>query len=352
MAATQPTRRPWHSGDDGIWANAPAGADAESAPSDGEKDAGHLTNTGLTSGRLNWFHALLGEWFQRVRDTLLPQHEDAGGHSNVTIIGTAASTKCTITSSAGEAASTKLLNFVDADGAQGGSIDKEGDAIFRTLEVGHATNGAAGVTKLLVKGDNGDAASDRLIRANETGGTEMFGVWADGSVVAAGKARALGWLEAAGTVDLGPGDFSPLSPYAGDALEFHRTYGTVSGDEYMISRNADTTPRYFISGRVPIPRGSTVSAIYVRMDRIVAGQTCLMDLRYKEFNTSLSASVSTCGGSGAGTGARTESTTGLSHLVPSAANDPRHYYVLLTLDNQNEVVGNAIKFIGCEIAYG
>lgn len=144
MSATQPTRRPWHSVDDGIWANAAGAGDTESAPSNGEKDAGALNGTGLTSGRFNWLMACMAEWFQRVRDTLLPQHTDAGKHTNVVCIGTVDTTKLQVAGTGADAGATYLTEWkVSEAGAQLGYMDCTGT--FYAVAVG-ASGAIAGAT--------------------------------------------------------------------------------------------------------------------------------------------------------------------------------------------------------------
>lgn len=144
MSATQPTRRPWHSGDDGIWANAAGAGDTESAPSNGEKDAGAVNGTGLTSGRFNWLMACMAEWFQRVRDSLLPQHTDAGKHTNVVCIGTVDTTKLQVAGTGADAGATYLTEWkVSEAGAQLGYMDCTGT--FYAVAVG-ASGAIAGLT--------------------------------------------------------------------------------------------------------------------------------------------------------------------------------------------------------------
>ena len=118
MSATEPTRNNWDSGDDGLWADAAASGDAESAPNDSEKGAGHVNNTGFTSGRANYLWAMVGEWFQRIRDTLLPEHTNSGGHWEVDITGASLSPKLTVTANASDLAATRLItanNHVPAE---------------------------------------------------------------------------------------------------------------------------------------------------------------------------------------------------------------------------------------------
>lgn len=142
--ATQPTRRPWHSGTDAIWASSAAAGDVESAPSDGAKIAGAVNNTGLTSGRFNWLMAACAEWFQMIRAVLLPQHTDAGKHTNVVCIGTVDTTKLQIAGTGADAGATYLLEMkVSEAGAQLGYFDCTGT--FYAVAVG-ASGAIAGLT--------------------------------------------------------------------------------------------------------------------------------------------------------------------------------------------------------------
>lgn len=87
MSVTALTRALWHSVTDAIWADSAAAGDVESVPADGEIIAGHLNNTGLTSGRANYLHAFLAELGQKFRDVVYPQHTDAGAHFEVQCTG-------------------------------------------------------------------------------------------------------------------------------------------------------------------------------------------------------------------------------------------------------------------------
>jgi len=82
--ATDITNIPVHSGTDATWASSAAASDVVSAPSDGEVIAGHVNNTGYTSGRANWLWQSFSQLYKRVRDSLLPQHTDAGAHTGIT----------------------------------------------------------------------------------------------------------------------------------------------------------------------------------------------------------------------------------------------------------------------------
>lgn len=351
MSATQPTRRPWDSGDDGLWADAAAAADAESAPNNAEKGAGHVQNTGYTSGRANWLWAMVAEWLQMVRDVLLPQHADNGDHVAVVVTPSAAGqVDLDAKSNAGDAATDVKIQVQDTGPAVSFSVNSRGDVDGRAFSGrsgqfnGDGSTGVAG--KLKATANAGDADSVEQVQVVDQAAATVTKIYSTGYV------QASGFGENARTLHLGPGDFEPLNPFGGvDNQNFERAYGAGAGAEYLRSVNADSTQRYFISRTIPIPRGCKVTDLYLRMHRYAAGEECTVDLRYKDFDNSSSTSAATVGGSGATTGEHTENNTGLALTVPDGSLDKRHYYAILVLDNNGEVVGNAIRFMGCEIVY-
>lgn len=348
--ATEPTENFWHSGTDALWASSAAVADASSAANDGEKIAGHLNNTGYTSGRANWAWNTVADWLQRVRDTLLPQHADNGDHVAVVVTPSAAAQiDLDAKSHAGDAATDIKLQVRNAAAAVSFSVNSQGDADGRAFSGRSGQfngDGTASVTgKLKASANAADADSIEQFQLVDQAAATVVKMYSTGYV------QASGFGENARTLHLGPGDFEPLSPFAGDSTNFDRAYGNADGTEYLRSANADSTRRFFISKSIPVPRGSKITDVYVRMERFVAGQECLVDLRYKDFDDDLSASATTAGSSGATTGEGTESSTGLTLVVPDGSLDKRSYYAVLALDNDGSVVGDAIRFIGLELVY-
>lgn len=131
-SVTTPTRRPYHSGTDALWGSSPAVGDTESIPSNGEIIAGHGHTNGITSGRMNWLGAMVGEWFQTIRNALFPQHTDAGGHWEVDVTGGSGNNKLEIYGVSGEAGGTPLIIGYDDTGTPSEvfSVHKDGDASF------------------------------------------------------------------------------------------------------------------------------------------------------------------------------------------------------------------------------
>lgn len=331
MAATQPVRRPWDSVDDGLWADAAAAADAESAPSNGEKGAGHVQNTGYTSGRANWLWAAVAEWLQRVRDTLLPQHTDAGGHTDVTVVGASGSPKLTITSSSGEAASIKMIDANDADGELGFSVDKEGDVVCRTQQVGDVTAGvgAAGdVVKLDVESTDTDAAATKQIRLLNTAGDVAFAVTTAGVVLDTG------------TLEWGPVDFSGISLADRAAIE-----QVVTGEHLYASPNDATT--YYAHARVHLTPGEQIQGISLHGNRPTAGgQTLVLSLR-RRTPTQVGSTEVGAVTLGAGTGEISTASGAVTYTIVAG----EVYYWRLALNNNTAGGGNQILFRGIDVDY-
>lgn len=155
MGMTTPTRKPYHTGTDALWASSAAAGDVESTPSDAEKIAGHVQNTGLTSGRANWLTATVGEWFKRIRDGLFLQHTDTGGHYEISATGAATVAKITTTADAGDSSSTAQVQVKNSGGTTVWKVANDGVIIAN----GHAVILPSDLTPLdfsdtAVGGDN------------------------------------------------------------------------------------------------------------------------------------------------------------------------------------------------------
>lgn len=129
MGITTPTRKPYNTSDDGLWANAAAAGDVESVPSNGEIDAGHVQNTGYTSGRANWLTATIGEWFQTIRDTLFPQHNDDGDHFEVSVVAGSGNVPVTIEANAASAGTVANILGKNAAGSTTFTVRGDGRVI-------------------------------------------------------------------------------------------------------------------------------------------------------------------------------------------------------------------------------
>ena len=125
-SATEPTRKPWHSGTDAIWADSAGSGDTESSPSNAEIIAGHVHGTGFTSGRANWLWAMAAEWLQKVRDVLLPQHTDTGDHWEIDVSGAATSPKLTVKANASDLAATRLITARDHTNTEVHYVTRDG----------------------------------------------------------------------------------------------------------------------------------------------------------------------------------------------------------------------------------
>ena len=287
--ATEPTRNLWDSGDDGIWADAAAAGDAESSPSNGEKGAGHVQGTGYTSGRANYLWATVAEWLQRVRDTLLPQHTNAGTHVGIT------------------------TNTITASGASSGG------------------------PKVLVESEAGDVNGQGQVVVEDQAGTSALIVTSRGLVI--GR-----------VVDIyGPGDFQPMSAADATAISRGTDGGTVkeavtdSTTYYLIGRALRCAPGHKIKeAHLAITRPSNAGQ-YARLhlyrkDWNVATGTA-EDLDTGSGNTYLAEA-------GTGTGVQSVADTTLN--VALTTTEATVYYPVIELDNNGsadeiELVG--VKFL-------
>lgn len=200
MSATEPTRKPWHSGTDAIWADSAAVADAESAPSNGEIVAGHVEGTGLTSGRANWLFAAMAEWLQRVRDTLLPQHTDSGDHVTVRVTPSASGQlDMDLRQHASDAASLVKWRLASSDAATvHASVSQDRLAHsgeVRTPKIAAGNTTAAAAYLQVVVNDPGTSDSLLEVRNESTGvcDADIDGAWRTsyaGAYVALGHKKA------------------------------------------------------------------------------------------------------------------------------------------------------------------
>lgn len=313
MAATEPTRKPWHSTTDALWASSAVAGDTESTPTDGEIVAGHVNGTGYTSGRANWLWAAVSEWFQKVRDVLFPQHDDSGGHTDVTVTGASGGTKLQITSTSGEASATRSLDIVDADGEMGAWVEKKGDATVRKLDVGDYTSGdASGAVKLQIHTTFGDAGTLEQVQLLRNPGVRTFSVDSDGYVVASGGVRADAgvWTTQNITLGLSPAEFHCASDVAGTNNSSGVYY--IEGTIYNGLMNAaDTTTRRVMAQEHRLNEGDEITAVTLYANRTAGSIT--LRLKNKSGPSTIQ-NVGSCTIS-SGTGDLTATFTTLPHTV-------------------------------------
>ena len=274
MAATEPTRKPWHSTTDALWASSAAAGDTESTPTDGEIVAGHVNGTGYTSGRANWLWAAVSEWFQKVRDVLLPQHTDSGGHTDVTVVGASGSTKLQIMSTSGEADGTRMLDVIDSDGELGAWIFRTGDFTARTVTAGNSINGLVGGEKLAVFSAPGDISTATMIIVKDSATTHTFRIQKDGSVYAAGDLEVAGDAQIDGEITtsrtvnlaLSPGEFHCASDVAGSNNSSGVYY--IEGAAYNgVMNAADTVTRRVMAQEHRLVDGDSITAVTLYANR-------------------------------------------------------------------------------------
>ena len=325
--ATEPTRNNWDSVDDGLRAEAAAAGDVESVPSDAEKGEGHKQNTGYTSGRANYLWAMVSEWFQKVRDVLLPQHGDSGGHENVTITGTSGATKCKITSTSGESAYTKTLEIVDADGAYGAWITKEGSAYLNGgTVIGDFGAGRPSAVKLMIFATNTDTASLYQMMLYDASSSLVFALMTDGTIVTGMPSFDLA---------LAPGMFHAVVLNGGqtDTATVYELEGSVYNGQMNI---ADSNTRAITCPETRFVSGDTITAVTLYADRNTGSGTITLRLRNKHAYNGIAEVGSATINSG--TGDQTATLSGLSHTVA----DPRGYYWQVEMNNAG--VANDIEF--------
>lgn len=292
MAVTWPSKRIWDAGGNN-WASSAGAGDTPSAPSDAERVAGHVQNTGYTSGRANYCWQFVSEWLQKVKAVIDPQHADNGDHVAVVV-----------------------------------------------------TPSASGQVDLDAKSHASDSASQVKIRVKDSAGAASFTVASDGDVACEGDLSVAGTVVSAGEVVILPNDLSPLdfsdTAAGGDS---DGTYQRGTTAEYSRFDVDDGSTRYLVSGTIQIPVGVVLGTLSVYFNRPTnSGQTITVTLRSKSWNfasgtsaASVSDATATTGNQAVTAAIGTPTVTGLGH------------FLLIELNNSTPGAGNAIKIIGVKI---
>jgi len=108
--------------------------EAPSTPTNGEKIAGAVSETAITSSRWNWLFNTISEWIQKIRDVVGSQHSDDGDHYEVFCIGSAGAPKLIIAADSGDAATDYLFILQSAGGSTNAAITREGRVLSARYE--------------------------------------------------------------------------------------------------------------------------------------------------------------------------------------------------------------------------
>ena len=320
--ATEPSQRLWDAaGND--WASSAAPADALSTPNDGERVAGHVNNTGYTSGRANYLMNTVSQWLQRVRDTLLPQHEDDGGHTDVTVTSAAAnSTKLRINGVVGDTVTSARAWTVYEDGSTERAYCRVDGAIVGKSG-GFVGAGVSGLTKVNVTAVAGDAATLEQFRVNDSAGALVFSVDTDGNVHADGIVDCA-FLSVPEVITLGPRGFQS------NGTDFTYYNFDAEGDGQM---NIADNNGWVIYRTLELPVGTVINSMTLTADR--DGGTLTAQLQSKEGATLVSIGTASIT---SGTGVQTATVSGLPITIATG----KSYQLFVTFTNNS--VANNIRF--------
>lgn len=130
-----PTETLWSSASgEPHYASSATGVETPTTPTNGEKIAGAVSETAITSSRWNWLFKTLSQWVQKLRDVVGSQHSDDGDHYEVFCSGGVSAVKLTVAGQTGEADTDYQVVIQDETGNARAAISRAGRVLSERYE--------------------------------------------------------------------------------------------------------------------------------------------------------------------------------------------------------------------------